>query len=67
MIELTVSTFNGLTVKSTGYTLPHAKAEAWEKCDAMGTSLKRIVSVLEIKPGSSDLNQLEKNPSAKGE
>jgi len=48
MIEFTVSTFNGLTIKGIGYTISEAKAEAHQKCDAMGTLPKHIVSILEI-------------------
>jgi|GEM_PF-6264995 hypothetical protein len=48
MIEFTVSTFNGLTIKGIGYTISEAKAEARQKCEAMGTLPKHIVSILEI-------------------
>mgnify|MGYP005639082181 CR=1 FL=1 len=48
MIEFTVSTFNGLTIKGIGYTISEAKAQARQKCDAMGTLPKHIVSILEI-------------------
>jgi hypothetical protein len=48
MIEFTVSTFNGLTIKGIGYTILEAKAEARQKCEAMGTLPKHIVSILEI-------------------
>ena len=55
MIEFTVSTFNGLTIKGIGYTISEAKAEARQKCEAMGTLPKHIVSILEslINTGSS--------------
>ena len=48
MIEFTVSTFNGLTIKGIGYTISEAKAEARQKCEAMGTLPKHILSILEI-------------------
>ena len=48
MIEFTVSTFNGLTIKGIGYTISEAKAQASQKCDAMGTLPKHIVSILEV-------------------
>ena len=48
MIEFTVSTFNGVTIKGIGYTISEAKAEARQKCEAMGTLPKHIVSILEI-------------------
>ena len=48
MIEFTVSTFNGLTIKGIGYTISEAKAEARQKCDEIGTLPKHIVSILEI-------------------